>query len=101
MYYDCCPGALLDIRNLQIRFGTVEAVRGISLQIHEGEMLGLVGESGSGKSATARLRTAPEHACTRSLLAAVPTLRTDRTRPLALVGHSTASATALYSPHAG
>lgn len=94
-------GALLDIRNLQIRFGTVEAVRGISLQIHEGEVLGLVGESGSGKSATARLLTAPEHAYTRSLLAAVPTLRTDRTRPLALVGHSTASATALYSPQAG
>jgi peptide/nickel transport system ATP-binding protein len=34
----------------------------------------------------ARLLTAPEHEYTRSLLAAVPTLRTDRTRPLAMVG---------------
>jgi peptide/nickel transport system ATP-binding protein len=33
----------------------------------------------------ARLLTAPEHAYTRSLLAAVPTLRTDRSRPLAMV----------------
>jgi peptide/nickel transport system ATP-binding protein len=53
MHYDCCMGSLLDIRNLQIRFGAAEAVRGIRLQIDEGEVLGLVGESGSGKSATA------------------------------------------------
>jgi peptide/nickel transport system ATP-binding protein len=53
MHYDCHVPALLDIRDLQIRFGTTEAVRGISLRIDEGEVLGLVGESGSGKSATA------------------------------------------------
>ncbi len=46
-------GALLDIQELQVRFGAVEAVRGASLSIDEGEVLGLVGESGSGKSATA------------------------------------------------
>ena len=44
---------LLDIRDLQICFGATEAVRGINLQLDEGEVLGLVGESGSGKSATA------------------------------------------------
>ena len=34
----------------------------------------------------ARLLTAPQHAYTRNLLAAVPTLRTDRNRPLAMIG---------------
>jgi peptide/nickel transport system ATP-binding protein len=45
--------SLLDIRDLEVRFGGTEAVRGVRLQLEEGEVLGLVGESGSGKSATA------------------------------------------------
>jgi peptide/nickel transport system ATP-binding protein len=45
--------ALLEIGGLRIRFGATEAVRGVSLRLDEGEVLGLVGESGSGKSATA------------------------------------------------
>jgi peptide/nickel transport system ATP-binding protein len=45
---------------------------------------GQVVESGSCE----RILTAPENPYTRSLLAAVPTLRTDRNRPLAMVAGS-------------
>ncbi len=48
----------------------------------------------------ARLLTAPEQAYTQSLLAAVPTLRTDRSQPLAMVADAPAVAVPIYSPHA-
>ena len=44
---------LLEIRDLRVRFRAAEVVRGVSLSVDEGEVLGLVGESGSGKSVTA------------------------------------------------
>lgn len=48
---------LLDVRDLVVGYpgksGWTEVVKGVSLQLRRGEVLGLVGESGSGKTQTA------------------------------------------------
>lgn len=46
-------GPVLDIADLRIGFGALDAVRGISVTIERGETHCLVGESGCGKSVTA------------------------------------------------
>ena len=47
---------VLSIRDLRVTFdtplGPLEAVRGVDIDVHAGEMMGVVGESGSGKSVT-------------------------------------------------
>lgn len=45
---------LLGVDDLVVRYGTLTAVKGVSLSIESGEVVALVGESGCGKSSTAR-----------------------------------------------
>jgi len=43
---------LLEIRDLRKRYGAVEALKGLSLDIERGEFFGLLGPNGAGKSTT-------------------------------------------------
>jgi branched-chain amino acid transport system ATP-binding protein len=42
----------LIVENLSIRYGAVEAVRGLSLEVRPGQIIGLIGPNGAGKSST-------------------------------------------------
>ena len=45
---------MLEIKDLQVSYGGIEALRGISLNVEENEIVTLIGANGAGKSSTLR-----------------------------------------------
>jgi branched-chain amino acid transport system ATP-binding protein len=48
---------VLEVKNLRVRYGTVEAVKGISFQIPAGTIVSLIGANGAGKTTSLRALT--------------------------------------------
>ncbi|HUL35960.1 MAG TPA: ABC transporter ATP-binding protein [Candidatus Eisenbacteria bacterium] len=46
---------ILQVENLVKRYGNVEAVRGVSFSVNEGEVFGLLGPNGAGKTSTVEI----------------------------------------------
>lgn len=44
--------ALLEVSDLSVAYGTVRAIRDLSLEVHEGELVALLGSNGAGKTTT-------------------------------------------------
>ena len=49
--------ALLELDNVTVQFGGLKAVSELSLEIHEGELIGLIGPNGAGKTTVFNLIT--------------------------------------------
>jgi branched-chain amino acid transport system ATP-binding protein len=47
-------GALLRVEDVHTYYGSIEALKGISIEVHEGEIVTLIGANGAGKSTTLR-----------------------------------------------
>lgn len=45
---------ILHVRDLSVSYGKIKAVRGISFEVHEGQIVALIGANGAGKSSTLR-----------------------------------------------
>jgi branched-chain amino acid transport system ATP-binding protein len=45
---------MLEVRDLEVAYGKIKAVKGISFDVHEGEVVSLIGTNGAGKTTTLR-----------------------------------------------
>jgi branched-chain amino acid transport system ATP-binding protein len=46
--------SLLEVRDLRVAYGAIEAIKGISLDVEEGQVVTLIGTNGAGKTTTLR-----------------------------------------------
>ena len=44
--------ALLEVRDIQVFYGVIQALKGITIEVNEGEIVALIGANGAGKSTT-------------------------------------------------
>jgi len=48
-------GAMLKIKGLQVSYGGIHAVKGVDLEVGQGELVTLIGANGAGKTTTIKI----------------------------------------------
>ena len=76
--------ALLQLENVRIRYGGIEAVKGISMTVGEGEIVTLIGGNGAGKTTTLRTISGVKKPAAGTIT--FKGERIDRLRPHEIVG---------------
>ena len=60
--------ALLEVRDLHVSYGAINAVQGVSFSMEQGEIVALIGSNGAGKSTILRTISGLEHAKSGSIV---------------------------------
>ena len=61
--------SMLEVKDLEVYYGVIQAIKGISFHVEEGEVIALIGANGAGKTTTLQTITgmlnaqAGEHSC--------------------------------------
>ena len=83
--------SLLQVRDLRVSYGAIEAIKGISLDVEEGQVVTLIGTNGAGKTTTLRTLSGLLHPV-------AGTVEFDGTRLDALKAHEIVSRGVAHSP---
>ena len=49
--------AMLEIKDIEVYYGVIQAIKGISFEVNEGEVIALIGANGAGKTTTLQTTT--------------------------------------------
>ena len=60
--------AMLEVRDLHVSYGAINAVQGVSFELDKGEIVALIGSNGAGKSTILRTISGLEHAKSGSIV---------------------------------